>query len=300
MEDYIFKKHNLEVLKKLRINAGSILFLIHPGYTSYEDWLENYFSNRQRKNIKLEYSLFLNIVKEKITSTRVKGSMIIAYLPTDKLKESIEIIGGIENTLVVPTISSDTEIDSERFGMDTPTFYQFLVDIGVDRARIYGEVNGNCFSGIKKDLESAVKIMFQEQIAFPSKPVKNKGIAILATNIKKMEENAQQVENWIKNKVQELSKSYNIKIDTCQYSILKLLADDGWQGSYNMLYQLMPEWGKSTIRNNVKKLEKNGIITITNIKEHFLFRENENIAKSFFAGSRRAIISNINIEETEV
>jgi len=144
------------------------LVVVHPGHTQHSDYAgELYDENKDEYG---DYHVeYLPSLMERLSEAKDSGETVLLYAMTEYFEETLDLVGGTDGLIVVPTYSNGG-IDLKTLGVSAPEFLDYLKDRGIEKAEVIGEWNGACLDHVERilsrygfDTEVGVKFPLNEK-----------------------------------------------------------------------------------------------------------------------------------------
>lgn len=292
--------------------------IVHAGYMEYEDR-----RRCQEYMKKFEgYDEYLGRLVKNAEEAGCEGKTIIAYTPTTHLKETLQVLGHLKNLVLVPT-DDRVEVDSKTLGMTSEELHNNFSQY-FKKGKICGEFNLGCLDELEADIGIRIALERDYDCIFPSDEQLNEWrcrppIDDLMTAPQKdylimlapEEECVVKIRDGMKKLGKKLETELHARKGTCFADMLSYMSnksniDDepGERIPYCFLYGDLEKWSASTIRKNIKKMERFGIVSIEKpdeiMKKGFKILAKESKRLKAYARFRKVVVPKININSSEL
>jgi predicted nucleotidyltransferase len=257
--------------KILRDNA---IIAVHPGFKYYGEDHDGYMEKFSG------YEEYLDKLKAKLQEADRGGRTVIVYSSPENITQTLQAVGPINNLVLFPTDGPHGWVDSEAIKMSKTEFFEKLTKY-VKQAELCGEWNEGCVDDAETELGKYIDLKILHNYIFPSDErldkwrcrfpidklltVPQDDYVVLIGGGDEFMARVQKAKNVLRN---QLAREHNIRENTCSAALLDQIVDNaGIDDSYEKVpyasfYEGMEKWSKSTIRKNLGKMKRDGLVDI--------------------------------------
>jgi predicted nucleotidyltransferase len=299
--------------KILRDNA---IIAIHPGFKYYGEDFDSYMEKFSG------YEEYLDKLKVKIQEADRSGRTVIVYSSPESITQTLQTIGPLDNLVLFPTDGPHGWVDSEAIKMSKPEFFEKLTTY-IKQVELCGEWNEGCVDDAETELGKYIDLKVLHNHIFPSDEQLDKwrcrfpidklltvpqdDYVVLIGGGDEFMARVQKTKKVIR---KQLARKYNIKDGTCSAALLDQIVDNaGIDDSYEKVpytsfYEMTEKWSKSTVRKNLGKMERNGLVDIQRIdpQSRKLYEAFQKAVKDLGVNYRfrKVVIPKIRVESSEL
>jgi len=255
----------------LRDNA---IIAVHPGFKYYGEDFDGYMEKFSG------YEEYLDKLKAKLQEANRNGRTVIVYSSPENITQTLQSAGPLNNPVLFPTDGPHGWVDSEAIKMSKSEFFEKLTKY-VKQAELCGEWNEGCVDDAEIELGKYIDLKMLHNHIFPSDErldkwrcrfpidklltVPQDDYVVLIGGGDEFMARVQKTKKLLRS---HLAKEHNIRENTCSAALLDQIVDNaGIDDSYEKVpytffYKGTEKWSKPTVRKNLRKMERNGLIDI--------------------------------------